>query len=165
MRRVAAIVLPRLPSELVRLARASIGNGPLAVVVTDDETKEASGAAIVGAVDDAAARLGVRVGERVSEAMARSSELTFAQLSPRAIDEALACGAVACSAPSSSLRHNPQHCLAYRRRALSRRGRHRDEIYARYGSCSGRRAFRGTFLRKGLARYAAHRPPPLAALR
>jgi protein ImuB len=88
-RRVAAIVLPRLPSELARLARPSLGDGPLAVVLTDDEYDETPGAALVGAVDDAAARLGVRVGERVSEAMARSSEISFTQLSPRVIDEAL----------------------------------------------------------------------------
>ncbi len=72
------------------MARPSLGPGPLAVVLAEDEDSETSGAALVGAVDDAAAELGVKVGERVSEAMARSSDLAFTQLSPRAIDEALA---------------------------------------------------------------------------
>jgi protein ImuB len=89
-RRVAAIVLPRLPSELARMARPSLEPGPLAVVLAEDEESETSGAALVSAVDDAAAALGVKVGERVSEAMARSADLAFTQLSPRAIDEALA---------------------------------------------------------------------------
>ena len=102
MRRIAAIVLSRLPSELARRAHPSLGNGPLAVVISDGsddgghapdaetEQVESSGAALVGAVDEAAARLGVQPGMRVSEAMARTAEISFARLSPRAIDEALA---------------------------------------------------------------------------
>lgn len=96
-RRVAAIVLPRLASELVRAlgaAPASAASRPLAVVLASaSAVEQGSAAAIVDAVDDRAAALGVRPGMRVSEAMARSAELSFATLAREELVAAL--GAVA----------------------------------------------------------------------
>ncbi|MBK6518923.1 MAG: DNA polymerase Y family protein [Polyangiaceae bacterium] len=91
-RRVAAVVLPRLATELVR-ARGGEPLGPLAVVLSSASMEESSAAAIVDAVDERAAALGVRPGMRVSEAMARSAEVTFATLAHEELDAAL--GAVA----------------------------------------------------------------------
>lgn len=92
-RRVAAIVLPRLASELARERPPSPfvaeAQRPLAVVLTELSLEESTGAAIVSAVDDAAEAAGIRPGMRVSEAMARSAHLTFATLAPSAVASAL----------------------------------------------------------------------------
>ncbi len=89
-RRIAAVVLPFLASELVRQASPTTAGAPLAVVFAEDAVEASSGASIVGAVDAHALRLGVRPGMRVSEAMARSAEVRFANLSPRTVRATLA---------------------------------------------------------------------------
>jgi len=72
------------------VAEARAAQKPLAVVVSDEDMggniiAEGGGGAVVSAVDDAASAAGVRPGMRVSEAMARSASLSFAQVSPHEI--------------------------------------------------------------------------------
>ncbi|NUP09064.1 MAG: hypothetical protein HOW73_23685 [Polyangiaceae bacterium] len=94
-RRIAAVVLPRLASELAAVQTLARDEGKptgraLAVVLSEQSEEAANGAALVGAVDDAAAALGVRPGMRVSEAMARSAAISFINLSPHDVEAALA---------------------------------------------------------------------------
>lgn len=87
-RRVAAIVLPRFACELALANKEHHSRAPLAVVFSEDGEEE-SAAAEVGAVCERARAAGVRPGMRVAEAMARTADLRFERVSPRALVRAL----------------------------------------------------------------------------
>ncbi len=95
-RRIAAIVLSRLVCEVAEAHVAPLDpargssrgeRAPLAVLLDEvaevGEAREASGADVIDAVDEAARALGVRPGQRVTEAMACSAHLRVVHV-PRA---------------------------------------------------------------------------------
>ncbi len=94
-RRVAAVVLPQLACELVRLRRDVAGPAapasPLAVIVDDEPSAsmDLAGTAVLDVVDDEARRYGVRPGQKVSEAAALVAGLAVHRLDRAAIEAAL----------------------------------------------------------------------------
>jgi protein ImuB len=79
-RRIASIVLPNLPCELVR-RRAAV-DGPLGVIIDGEDSpgegrSSGQASATLDAVDDLARRLGVRSGLKVTEAAALTSQLSI----------------------------------------------------------------------------------------
>src|ERR1700759_5492920 len=88
MRRIAALVLPRLPCEL-----AGAKDAPLAVVwITsqDREVEELTSKAVLGPVNEAARRYGVRPGQTAGEARALVAHLILKPMDHRAPRRALA---------------------------------------------------------------------------
>lgn len=92
-RRIVAIVLCQLACEIARQeckeAKRRGDGAPLVVVFAETDEDEAPAAAEVGAVCERARARGVRPGMSVAEAMARSADLIFARVSPRALVQAL----------------------------------------------------------------------------
>lgn len=89
MRRIAAIVLPRLACELARASARVRGeelSGPFGVVVSDEAEAdtlaphEPLAVALLAAVDEQAGRYGVRPGQSVAEATAFVSRLRITRL-------------------------------------------------------------------------------------
>jgi protein ImuB len=92
-RRIAAVVLPLLASEVARASGSAPADRPLAVLIDAaprDEAEAEAAARTIDAVDEAAHALGVRPGQRVSEASALTAGLVVARVAARAIEAALA---------------------------------------------------------------------------